>query len=81
MKTTILNKEINEDIDWSKSQWLISKMGHIVFTNGKHDNYTFEGTCLPSDNSYPCGLSSNGWYKSYFQPILAEGLTIHIKND
>lgn len=79
MTTEILNNENNEDIDWSKPQWVINNRS-IIFTNGEHDNYTFEGTCLPFANSYPSGLSSKGWYKSYFKPIPTEGLVIKIKN-
>lgn len=77
MTTEILSQ--GEDIDWSKPQWVINNR-LIVFTNGEHNNNTFEGTSLPSDNSYPSGLSSKGWYKSYFKPIPEEGLVIIIKN-
>lgn len=80
MKTTILNKEVNEGIDWSKPQWVTSKIGHIVFTNGKCDNYSFEGTCIPCDWSRK-GEFFASWDKNSFQPIPKEGLTIHIQND
>jgi hypothetical protein len=82
MKTTILNKEVNEEIDWSKPQWVTSKMGHIVFTNGKCDNYndSFEGTCIPCDKILE-GEFFQSWDKKSFQPIPKDGLTIHIQND
>lgn len=80
MKTTILNKELNEEIDWSKPQWVISEKSQVIFTNGKFDDICFEGTCLP-DNLYPNGNFSKIWGKEFFKLIPKEGLTIHIQND
>lgn len=80
MKTTILNKEVNEDIDWSKPQWVISEDEEIVFTNGKHSGNSFSGCCLPCD-SFKNGYFMEDWNKEFFKPIPAEGLTIHIQND
>jgi hypothetical protein len=79
MKTTILNKEINEDIDWSKSQWVVAENNQIIFTNGKHDELTFEGNRLPKFRD--SGEFSKIWGKNFFKPIPKEGLTIHIQND
>ena len=82
MKTTILNKEVNEEIDWSKPQWVIDETDELVlFTNGKHSEDDFEGTCLPYKGRYEIGVFSKTWSKVYFKPIPKEGLTIHIQND
>ena len=80
MKTTILNKEVNEEIDWSKPQWVISEDGIIILTSGRHSVDYFKGHCLPC-NDYPNGEFSDTWNKSYFKPIPSDGLTIHIQND
>jgi hypothetical protein len=79
METEILNKEVNEKIDWSKPQWVVATdYKNILFTSGKHEGNMFEGTCLPCDG-FPKGSKDN-WNKSYFKPIPEEGLLIKIKN-
>jgi hypothetical protein len=82
MKTTILNKEVNEEIDWSKPQWVVSIDSEkvIVFTNGQHTGNCFTGICLPS-NYRKNGEFKSDFYKSIFQPIPKDGLIIHIQND
>lgn len=80
MKTTIVSKEVNEEIDWSKPQWLKTEFGLICFTNGQHDGSDFEGTALPCDDN-PNGDFSRMWDKRQFKPIPKDGLTIHIQND
>lgn len=82
MKTTILNKEVNEEIDWSKPQWVVDKDDELlVFTNGTHDGSDFEGIALPCIPDYPTGKVFSYWSKVLFKPIPKEGLTIHIQND
>lgn len=81
MKTEILNKQENKDIDWGKPQWFIDgKEGIVVFTNGKHNGDNFEGTCLPCE-LYQKGATSLNWNKKFFKPIPKEGLTIKITNE
>jgi hypothetical protein len=80
MKTEILNKEVNEEIDWSKPQWVISEKGSIIFTNGEHGSITFEGSVMPC-KSYSNGGFRTDFMKNSFQPIPKDGLTIHIQND
>jgi len=80
MKTTIVSKEVNEEIDWSIPQWVISEDGKIVFSNGFHDDDSFEGTALPCTQS-PIGEFCKHWGKSCYKPISKDGLTIHIQND
>jgi hypothetical protein len=81
MKTTILNKEVNEKIDWSKPQWVVNETDKIVlFTNGQHKDRLFGGSALPC-KTYPNGKFAEHWDKYSFQPIPKDGLTIHIQND
>lgn len=80
MKTTILKEEVNEVIDWSKPQWVITEDGIIILTSGVHSKYDFSGTCLPC-NIYPNGEFSKSWSKEFFKLIPIDGLTIHIQND
>ena len=80
MKTTILNKKVNKEIDWSKPQWLVSKDGNeIVVTSGFSEKHTFVGYCLPC-SKYLNGHYSDVWGKKFFKPIPKDGLTIHIQN-
>jgi hypothetical protein len=85
MKTTILNKEVNEEIDWSKPQWVVGTeenlLDMVILTNGKHEDYEFQGVCLPCSKPYENGLFRKDFVKAYFQPIPKDGLTIHIQND
>ena len=84
MKTTIVSKEVNEEIDWSKPQWVMSKKGTIVFTNGLNgfnELEDFQGTALPCFPESPNGEFCKIWSKSKFKPIPKDGLTIHIQND
>lgn len=81
MKTTILNKEVNEEIDWSKPQWVVAKdSNEIVVTSGSSEKHTFIGYCLPC-SKYLNGHQSKYFDKKCFQPIPKDGLTIHIQND
>lgn len=69
------------EIDWSKPQFMISKSGTIVISNGNYTAGMFEGTLIHKETgkSESIGEFSKGWMKVAFEPLTE--VTITIKND
>ena len=77
----IISKQepINEEIDWSKPQWMYNKKHNIlVLSTGVHGGGCFIGAALPCEK-YKDGEFSAMWDKSDFKP-LKHTLTIEISN-
>jgi len=69
LKLTIPQQAAEEQIDWSKPQWVCNEaMGCVVITNGIHEGSFFEGAAMPC-KAYPEGAIHNGWTKEYFRPL------------
>lgn len=70
VKTTVtlpVKKENN--IDWSKPMYVMSKDGCIVKTNGKYNWLTFSGTYIGDDDDYKNDdICSDCWDKDAFTP-------------
>lgn len=77
-KVTIKPKQ--QEIDWSKPQWVIGieKTDVVILTTGTHGNKDFEGTALPCA-LYPNGHFAFNFTKSAFR-LLTEEIQFTISN-